>query len=128
VTPWEEVRSESTVIPAQRPRMNPLPWLLLAVSLALTVTVLVVGKSRLNEERARTAEALKANDTVEAQLREAQKKLDAQKDSQAAADVLKAEQDKHVVELELTVQKLQAELGDTKAALKEAQSSRRGRR
>lgn len=128
MTPWEEVRSESTTIPAVR-RANPLPWLLLALSLALTVTVLVLGRSRLGDERARTAAALKANDDVEARVREVQKQLDALKEGQAASELVKADVDKHVVELELTVQKLQAELDETKAALKEAErAARRGRR
>lgn len=128
MTPWEEVRSESTTIPAVR-RANPLPWLLLGLSLALTVTVLVLGRTRLGDERARTAAALKANDDVEARVREVQKQLDALKESQAANELVKADVDKKVVELELTVQKLQAELDETKAALKEAErAARRGRR
>lgn len=128
MTPWEEVRSESTTIPAVR-RANPLPWLLLALSLALTVTVLVLGRTRLGDERARTAAALKANDDVEARVRAVQKQLDALKEGQAANELVKADVDKKVVELELTVQKLQAELDETKAALKEAErAARRGRR
>ena len=124
MTPWEEVRSESTMLPR---RANPLPWLLLAVSIALTIGVLVLGRTRLGEERQRTAQALKANDDVEARLREVQKALDALKENQAGTEVVKAELDKRAVVLELTVQKLQAELDETKAALKEAER-RKGRR
>ncbi len=115
MTPWEEVRSESTTLPR---RANPLPGMLLVLSIALTIGVPVLGRARLGDERQRTAQALKANDDVEARLR---------KEAQASSDDVKAELDKRAVVLELAVQKLQAEIDETKARLAEAER-RKGRR
>jgi septal ring factor EnvC (AmiA/AmiB activator) len=61
----EEIRSEVTPIR----RGSPLPWLLLAVTLSVMVGIFAMARSRLNEERLRTANALKANDEVMGRLR-----------------------------------------------------------
>ena len=72
--PWDEVRNESTE--EARPRGSPLPWMLLTVSLALTAGVLWASRQRLEDERARTAAALKANDELKARLKNAEAELE----------------------------------------------------
>lgn len=112
---WDEVRNEHVT-----PRGSPLPWMLLFVSILMTVGVIVVGKSRLDEERNRTAAALKANDEVQARLRAArseQEKLgDTVKEGEAAAEQLS----KRIVTLELQVRTLEEELDAARGKKKEA--------
>ena len=74
-SPWDDVRSESTE-EAARPRAAPLPWMLLTVSIALTVGVLWASRQRLEDERARTAAALKANDELKARVKTAETELE----------------------------------------------------
>lgn len=62
----EEVHSDVTELPR---RGSPLPWLLLAVTLIVAVGIFAMARGRLNDERLRTATALKANDEVMARLR-----------------------------------------------------------
>lgn len=99
--PWDEVRRESlempAVVPQQRP--SPLPWMLLAVTIAMLVGVLVLGRSRVEDERLRTATALKANDELKTRLKAA---------SNECAD--SGELNKKVVTLELQNRRLQEEL------------------
>lgn len=62
----EETRSDAIELPR---RGSPLPWLLLAVTLLVGVGIFAMARSRLNDERLRTASALKANDEVMGRLR-----------------------------------------------------------
>lgn len=64
----EEIRSDEVPIPR---RGTPLPWLLLAVTLCVAVGIFAMARARLNDERMRTANALKANDEVMGRLRTA---------------------------------------------------------
>lgn len=78
--PWEEIRRKSLEMPVGRPhRPSPLPWMLLTVSIAMTMGVLILGRSRLEDERIRTATALKANDELKAQLKASLKLLEKSK-------------------------------------------------
>ena len=52
-------------------RATTLPWLLLAVTLIVGVGIFAMARGRLNDERLRTAAALKANDEVMGRLRNA---------------------------------------------------------
>lgn len=62
----EESRSDELELPR---RGSPLPWLLLAVTLLVAVGIFAMARARLNDERLRTASALKANDEVMGRLR-----------------------------------------------------------
>lgn len=62
----EEVHSDVTELPR---RGSPLPWLLLAVTLIVAIGIFAMARARLNDERLRTATALKANDEVMGRLR-----------------------------------------------------------
>jgi chromosome segregation ATPase len=114
MTPWEEVRSDAHHLPR---RGSPLPWMLLAVSLALTVGAIGLGKSRLDEARLRTALALKASDEVQAKLRATQAAHDALKESLVQAEAANAELSQRLVTLELQIRTLEEDL-----------QARRGRR
>ena len=60
-SPWEDVRRESLEMPAvggRAARPSPLPWMLLTVSIAMTIGVLILGKSRLDDERPRQRHTL----------------------------------------------------------------------
>ncbi len=63
--PVEETRSGETPIP----RGSPLPWLLLVLTLMVAVAIFSMARTRLAEEKLRTANALKANDEVLGRLR-----------------------------------------------------------
>jgi uncharacterized membrane-anchored protein YhcB (DUF1043 family) len=88
--------------------------MLLAASIALTVVVLMVGRSRFEAERQRTAIALKANDEVKAQLKAAQKQLEEQQASCASQAASSAELSRQIVTLELENRRLQEELAQSK--------------
>lgn len=103
---------------SRRPRASPLPWMLLAASIFLTIVVLVLGKSRVEQERSRTATALKANDEVKAQLKAAQKKLDEQQASCDTQAESSAELSRQLVTLELEKRRLQEELTQAKGGKK----------
>lgn len=115
-SPWEEVRRESLEMPAvgRAPRPSPLPWMLLAVALAMLAGVLALGRSRLEDERLRTATALKANDEVKAKLKAALNELEGARDTATQTDVSSAELSKKVVTLELQNRRLQEELAHAK--------------
>lgn len=115
-SPWEEVRRESLEMPAVggAPRPSPLPWMLLAVSIAMLVGVLVLGRSRLEDERLRTAAALKANDDVKAKLKVANAELENARNTCSAADAKEGELSKRLVTLELQNRRLQEELSRAK--------------
>lgn len=72
-SPWDDVRSESAAVGGPRP--SPLPWMLLTVSILMTLGVLWASRQRLDEERARTAAALKANDELKARLKSTEAEL-----------------------------------------------------
>lgn len=111
-SPWEDVRRESLEMPAvgyRRPA-SPLPWLLLAVSITLTITVLVVGRNRLMEEKERTWTSLKANDDLNQKLKAAQKELEKSKESCEQGDANSGDVAKRLVQLELDKRRLQDEL------------------
>jgi len=66
--------------------------MLLTVSIALTAGVLWASRARLDDERARTAAALKANDELKARLQTAETELERLKNSPGrAATPLSAE-------------------------------------
>ena len=62
----EESHSDEIDLPR---RGSPLPWLLLVVTLIVAVGIFAMARGRLNDERLRTATALKANDEVMGRLR-----------------------------------------------------------
>ena len=64
----DESQSEETNL---KPRVTPLPWLLLGVTLCVMIGIFAMARARLNEEKLRTASALKANDEVMGRLRAA---------------------------------------------------------
>jgi hypothetical protein len=80
-SPWDDVKSESADEGTRGPRASPLPWMLLTVSIALTAGVLWASRERLDDERARTAAALKANDELKARLQTAETELERLKTS-----------------------------------------------
>jgi hypothetical protein len=115
-SPWEEVRRESLEIPTvgyHRPG-SPLPWLLLAVSITLTITVLVVGRNRLMEEKERTWASLKANDDLNQKLKAAQRELEKTQEECSAGAEVEDDANKRVLELELQNRRLQDELAKVK--------------
>ena len=61
----EEIRSDFNPIK----RGSPLPWLLLGITLLVGVTMAVISRERLVDEKTRTARALQANDEVMGRLR-----------------------------------------------------------
>jgi hypothetical protein len=111
-SPWEEVRRESLEMPAvgYRRSASPLPWLLLAVSITLTVTVLVVGRNRLIEEKERTWTSLKANDDLNQKLKATQKELEKAKEACEQGDTGDGEAARRIVQLEMQNRRLQDEL------------------
>lgn len=122
-SPWDDVRRESLEMPMvgglPRPaRPSPLPWMLLTVSIAMTIGVLVLGRSRLEDERVRTSTALKANDEVKQQLKATLEDLDKSRAACTEADASTGELQKQVLTLELTNRRLQDEVTRLKAAAK----------
>ncbi len=87
---------------------SPLPWMLLTVSIAMTIGVLILGRSRLEDERLRTATALKANDEVKGQLKSAIEDLDQSRAACTAADESTGELQKKILTLELELTKLKS--------------------
>lgn len=118
--PWDDVRRESLEMPAlgnlRRARPSPLPWMLLTVSIVMTIGVLLLGRSRLEDERVRTATALKANDEVKSQLKAANAKLEEAKATCSAADEKSADLSQQLVSVELENRRLQEELARARAA------------
>lgn len=114
-SPWEDVRRESLEMPAVGYRKgSPLPWLLLTVSITLTVTVLVVGRSRLVEEKERTWTSLRANDELNQKLKATQKELEKAQDSCSAGADASGDSAKRIVQLEMQNRRLQDELAKAK--------------
>lgn len=107
-SPWDDVRKESLEMPAvgRQARPSPLPWMLLTVSIVMTIGVLILGRSRLEDERLRTATALKANDEVKGQLKTAIDDLDQSRAACTAADESTSELQKKILTLELELMKL----------------------
>lgn len=97
-------------------RPSPLPWMLLTVSIAMTIGVLILGRSRLEDERLRTATALKANDEVKSQLKATLQDLDESRAACSAADASTGELQKQILSLELTTRRQQEELTQLKAS------------
>lgn len=119
-SPWDDVRRESLEMPAlgdlrPRARPSPLPWMLLAVSIAMTIGVLLLGRSRLEDERVRTATALKANDEVKQQVKARDAELEKVRASLQAAEERASELGGQVVNLELDNRRLQDELTRARA-------------
>ena len=119
-SPWDDVRKESLEMPAvgRQARPTPLPWMLLTVSIAMTIGVLMLGRSRLEDERLRTATALRANDEVKGQLKSAIEDLDQSRAACNAADTSTGELQKQFLALELTNRRQQEELTRLKNATK----------
>jgi septal ring factor EnvC (AmiA/AmiB activator) len=109
-TPWDEVRSEAQEVPPRAPRPTPLPWLLLALAVAFLVTVLVVARSRLAEERERTAAALQADDELAAKLRTLEAEVERLKKVASEPDPAVATLKRQVAALEAEKDRLQAQL------------------
>jgi hypothetical protein len=93
----------------QERRASPLPWMLLAVSLSLTVGMLMLGRTRLEQERTRTASALKANDELKARVKQLEAEKAGKVDPASPDDELAALKNQ-VVTLELEKRRLQEEL------------------
>ena len=119
-SPWDDVRKESLEMPAvgRQNRPSPLPWMLLTVSIAMTIGVLILGRSRLEDERVRTATALKANDEVKGQLKATLEDLDQARASCSAVEDSTSELQKQVLTLELANRRQQEELTRLKSATK----------
>jgi hypothetical protein len=117
-SPWDDVRKESLEMPAvgRQSRPSPLPWMLLTVSIVMTIGVLILGRSRLEDERLRTATALKANDDVKGQLKSAIEDLDQSRAACTAADQSTGELQKQILTLELSNRRQQEELTKLKSA------------
>jgi hypothetical protein len=115
-SPWEEVRRESMEMPAvgYRHGQSPLPWLLLAVSITLTITVLVVGRNRLAEAQERTWTSLKANDDLNQKLKAAEKEVEKAKEACSVGDEDQGDIARKIVQLELQNRRLQDELSKVK--------------
>lgn len=109
-SPWDDVRKESLEMPAvgRQSRPSPLPWMLLTVSIVMTIGVLILGRSRLEDERLRTATALKANDEVKGQLKSALEDLDQSRATCSAADQSTGELQKQILTLELELTRLRS--------------------
>lgn len=119
-SPWDDVRRESLEMPMVRPqtsRASPLPWMLLTVSIAMTIGVLALGKARLDDERLRTATALKANDEMKQQLKAANENAERAKAECSEAAAGSGELENKLVGLELTNRRLQDEVTRLKAAM-----------
>ena len=112
MTPFDEVKSGAHVLPR---RPSPLPWLLLFVSLALTISVLVLSKRRLDAEAQRTATALKANDEVQAKLRGALAEVEKLKEASGQTDASTGELSKRIVTLQLQLRAQEEELNTLRA-------------
>lgn len=119
-SPWEDIRRQSIELPAVgRPaRPSPLPWMLLTVSIVLTVIVLMLGRSRLEDERVRTSNALKANDELHKQLKEAVNDLDSSRTACTQADESTGELRQKLVGLEVTNRRLQTEMRELQSQQK----------
>ncbi len=98
--------SQGTVFPT---RATPLPWLLLIVFITLTIAVLVVSRNRLEDERQKTAAALKANDEVHARLKATEVERDKNKESIDALTEENSTLSKRVITLELQLRSKPAE-------------------
>ena len=119
-SPWDDVRRESLEMPVVRApsRASPLPWMLLTVSIVMTIGALVLGKTRLDDERLRTATALKANDEMKQQLKAATDNVDKAKADCSEVEANGGELQKQIVGLKLTNRRLNDELKALKAATK----------
>lgn len=93
---------------------SPLPWLLLAVSITLTITVLVVGRNRLAEAQERTWTSLKANDDLNQKLKAAEKEIEKAKEACTVGDEDKGDVARKIVQLEMQNRRLQDELAKVK--------------
>jgi hypothetical protein len=115
-SPWEEVKKETGEVPmiGYSRSVSPLPWLLLTLSMALTVVVLLVGRNRLAEEKERTWSALKANDELNQRLKSTQKELEREKGVSSQGDESQDEANRRIIELELQNRILQDELSKLK--------------
>ncbi|MBS1150872.1 MAG: hypothetical protein H6Q89_2570 [Myxococcaceae bacterium] len=111
----EESHSDEIGIPR---RGSPLPWMLLAVTLIIAVGIFAMARGRLNDERLRTANALKANDEVMGRLRTAASEY---AKSQISVTELEAKQqalEKQVKELDEKSKALGTELDELKKTKK----------
>jgi septal ring factor EnvC (AmiA/AmiB activator) len=93
---------------------SPLPWLLLAITLLTGAGIFAMARTRLSDEKQRAANALKANDEVMQRLRAANAELEKVRADLASMETRRAEVEKHVVELEVQKQNLEAELEEAK--------------
>ncbi len=111
----EETHSDVIELPR---RGSPLPWLLLAVTLMVAVGIFAMARSRLTDEKLRTAAALKANDEVMGRLRNAANEV---AKAQITITELEARRDlltKQVGELDEKGKAASAELAELKKGAK----------
>ena len=111
----EEIRSEEVTIPR---RGTPLPWLLLAVTLSVAVGIFAMARAGLNDERMRTANALKANDEVMGRLRTAASEYAKSQITVTELETRKEMLERQVADLDEKQKALAAELEALKTAKK----------
>ncbi len=92
----EEVRSEETPLR----RGSPLPWILLFFTLTVGFGIFLMAQKRLSEQKQKTAEALKADDEVNARLKAAVNEMLEATQKQQAAELKAKELELRVKELE----------------------------
>ena len=107
----EESRSDEIEMPR---RGSPLPWLLLAVTLIVAVGIFAMARSRLNDERLRTASALKANDEVMGRLRNVASEYAKSQITVTELETRKAILERQVTELDEKSKALRLELQEAK--------------
>ncbi len=105
----EEIRSDEVALPR---RGSPLPWLLLAVTVAGGSGIFVMARVRLTEERVRTAAALKANDEVMGRLRSVASEYAKSQITMTELEARKGVLEKQVLELDEKSKSQAAELRD----------------
>ena len=116
----EEIHSDVTPIR----RGSPLPWLLLGVTVCVTIGIFLMATRRLNDEKLRTAAALKANDEVMGRLRAAASEFAKSEITVGELETKKAMLEHQVGQLEEKARVLATELQE----LKDKQPVKKGRK
>lgn len=106
----EEITSDETPIR----RVSPLPWLLLAVTVCVAIGIISMATRRLNDERLRTAAALKANDEVMGRLRTAASEFARSELTVTELETKRAILEKEVADLDEKSKALATELQELK--------------
>lgn len=116
----DEIHSDLTPIR----RGSPLPWLLLGVTVCVTIGIFFMATRRLNDEKLRTAAALKANDEVMGRLRTAASEFAKSELTVGELETKKAALEKQVADLEEKNKSIAIELQE----LKDKQAPKKGRK